>query len=49
MVMCESYMIQISVSKYQQQQQQKWYNKGGDNREGSATFMSNTHYQRIEN
>ena len=25
------------------------YNKGGGNREGSNIFMSNTHYQRIEN
>jgi len=27
----------------------KGYKKGGGNREGSGTFMSNTNYQGIEN
>ena len=42
MVICGSYMHECSVSK-------DFYLKGGGSREGGGAFMSNTHYQRIEN
>jgi hypothetical protein len=45
MVICGRYMFEFSVSK----DMKKGYNKGGGNREGSSTFMSNNNYQRIEN
>jgi hypothetical protein len=44
--MCGSYMFEVSVSK---DMKQKGYNKGGGNKEGSGTFMSNIDYQRVEN
>ena len=46
MVICGSYMFEFSVSK---DMKKKGYNKGGGNKEGSGTFMSNTNCQRIEN
>ena len=46
MVICESYVFEFSVSE---DMRKKGYNKGGGNREGSSTFMSNTNCQRIEN
>ena len=45
MVICGSYMFEFNVNK----DMKKIYYKGGDNREGSGTFMSNTNYQGIEN
>jgi hypothetical protein len=44
--MCGSYMFEVSVSK---DMKQKGYNKGGGNKEGGGTFMSNTNCQRSEN
>jgi hypothetical protein len=35
-------MVEISVSK---EMKKNIYNKGGGNREGSSTFMSNIDYQ----
>ena len=46
MVIFGSYMFEFSVSK---DMKEKGFNKGGGNREGSGTFMSNTHGQGIEN
>jgi hypothetical protein len=45
MVICGSYMFELSVSK----DMKKGYNKGGGNRGNSGTFMSNTICQRIKN
>ena len=45
MIIYGSYTFDISVSK----DMKKEYNKGGDNWEGSGSFMSNTNYQGIEN
>ena len=42
MVICRSYVFEISVSK---DMKKKIYNKGGGSRECSGTFMSNTNYQ----
>jgi hypothetical protein len=39
-------MFEFSVSE---DMKKAGYNKGGGNREGSGTFMSNTICQRIEN
>ena len=47
MVICASYMFKFSVSK--DTEENKGYKKGGVNREGRGTFMSNTNCQRIEN
>jgi hypothetical protein len=41
-------MFEFSVSK-DMKKKTKGYKKGGDSREGSGTFTSNTNYQRIEN
>ena len=46
MVICGSYMFEFSVSK---DVIKKGYNKGGDSREGSDTFMFSNNCQRIEN
>jgi hypothetical protein len=46
MIICGIYMFEFSVSK---NMLKKRYNKGGDSREGSGTFMSNINRQRIEN
>jgi hypothetical protein len=48
MVICGSYMFEFSVSK-DMKERKKRYNKGGDNRKGSGTFMSSTNCQGIEN
>ena len=45
MIICGSYMFEISVSK---DMKSILYKKGVDNREGSGTFMSNTNWQGIE-
>ena len=45
MVIRGSYMFEFNVSG----DIKKWYNKGGNNREGSGTFMFNSNYQGIEN
>jgi hypothetical protein len=41
-----NYMFEINVSKAMKK---RGYNKGGDSRDRSGTFMSNTNYQGIEN
>ena len=46
MVICGSYMLEISVGK---DMKKRGCNKGGGSREGSDTFMSNTNCQGIEN
>ena len=46
MLICGSYMFDFSVSK---DMKSMLLRKGGDNREGSNTFMSNTNCQRLEN
>ena len=45
MVICGSYMFELSVSK----DMKIIYNKEGGSKEGNNTFMSNTNCQRIEN
>ena len=44
MIICGSYMFEFSVNE-----SVKITMKGGDNREGNNTFMSNTNCQEIEN
>ena len=46
MVICGSYMFEFSVSK---DMKSMLHQKGGGNREGSGTFISNTSCQGIEN
>ena len=46
MVICGTYMFELSVGK---DMKKKDTIKGGNNREGSGTFMSNTNRQGIEN
>ena len=46
MVICGSYMFEFSVSE---DMKSISHMKGGGNREGSGTFMSNTNCQGIEN
>ena len=36
-------MFEFSVNK----DMKKWYNKGGDNREGIGTIMSNTNWKLV--
>ena len=44
-ILCGSHIIEFSVSK----DIKKGYNKGGDSRESSGTFISNANCQGIEN
>jgi hypothetical protein len=46
MVICGSYMLEVSVSKDMISMLHK---KGGGSREGSGTFMFNTNCRGIEN
>jgi len=45
MVICENYMFEFNVSKHMKSM---LHRKGGDSKEGSGTFMSNTNCQEIK-
>jgi hypothetical protein len=45
MIVCGSYMFEFSARK----DMKKWLIKGGESREGSGTFVSNSNCQGIEN